>query len=362
MKFRNFLLKSFILSLFALSFVACSDDDDPNYWIPPIDSSKGAYILNQGIMGHNNSTLSYYDKETKECHADIFESANDGLFLGDTGQDILITDSKMYISVTGSGYIYVTDLQAKVIKKIESKKDGQLLSPRSFTTYGNYVYVTYFDGYLARIDKRTLEIDKQIKVGDNPEGVKISNGKLYVANSGGLNYPNNEKTVSVIDLNSFTFIKDIEVLLNPTIIESDRFGDLYVVSIGNYGTIKNTVQKINTSDDTVEVIANGTLIRMNPDGDKLYIIYSQYGASEITYKVYDVRQKKMLDGSFLDSSVTFTSNPYSLNFDPATDNIYIGVSDYVSESTMYIISPTTGKVTDQFKTGGISVSGAYFVK
>ena len=69
----------------------------------------------------------------------------------------------------------------------------------------------------------------------------VEDGFLYVVNSDGLNYNNNYvngKTVSKIDLKSFTEVKKIEVGLNPTaIVETeDKF---FVLCMGNYGMDPN---------------------------------------------------------------------------------------------------------------------------
>jgi hypothetical protein len=55
-------------------------------------------------------------------------------------------------------------------------------------------------------------------------------GKIYVANSGGLDFQdaNYDHTVSVIDLNSFEEIEQIEVGLNPYQVFADSQGDVYV--------------------------------------------------------------------------------------------------------------------------------------
>lgn len=359
----NWTIKSLCVVLLAVFFAGCSDDDDNSRGILVENAKKGCFILNSGSFQKNNSNLTFYDNETKLC-SDVFKTANSGLDLGDTGQDLLIVDDKLYIAVYESAVIYVTDITGKILKKIESKREGQTQSqsPRSLTTYGNYVYVSYYDGYVARINKNTYEIEKQIKVGNNPEEIEVSKGKLYVANSGGMNSPVYDKTVSVIDLNTFTELKRIDVLDNPTQIEVDNQGSVYVVSMGNYGDIPNTLQRIDPATDKSEVIANATLVRINNDGTKLYTIYAQYGSATNDYKVYDTVAKKMLEGSFVDKDVTFAANPFCFNINPTNGNLYIGTSDYVNTGMMYILSPTTGKVVESFNTKGYNPMGAYFVK
>jgi YVTN family beta-propeller protein len=67
---------------------------------------------------------------------------------------------------------------------------------------------------------------QRIAVGQNPEGLAVSNGKLYVANSGGLNFPDVDSTVSVIDLTTHTELLKITVGKNPGGVCVDSEGDV----------------------------------------------------------------------------------------------------------------------------------------
>lgn len=134
----------------------------------------------------------------------------------------------MYIAVYGSSIIEVTDLSGKSIKQIKSS--GDALLPRFFTANEGKVYVSLYDGYVARLDTASLEIEQKVKVGRNPEQLVVANNKLYVANSGGLDYNTPvgyDKTVSVIDLASFQETKKIEVVTNPVNLVTDSQGDVY---------------------------------------------------------------------------------------------------------------------------------------
>lgn len=363
MNYKNLLFRSMLLTLLTLCFVSCSSDDEVDYgtWTPPLSSTQGAFILNSGSQGSNNASLAFYNKETKKCNPTVFESLNNGLKLGDTAQDLIVAGDSMFIAMSGSELIYVTDMNGKLVKKIVSERAGQVQKPRAFASDDKYVYVTYFDGYVARIGRKTLELDAaQVKVGNNPENLKIANDKIYVANSGGMNYPNYDKTVSVIDIATFTKIKDIEVVLNPTKLEIDRKGNVYVISMGDYDNVPNTLQRINPNY-SVDSLGNATLMKINPTGDKLYTIYAQYGAPSVDYKIYNIYYKKYLDGSFVNNDVKFSASPFTLDFDPATSEIYIGTSDYRTNAEMYIIS-TKGELVSHFNTGGLNPAGAFFIK
>lgn len=352
----------FLISLLTLGFVSCSDNDDDFIDQPEIPSVvKGAYILNSGSGITSLANLAYYNPETKAVTYKVFENAN-GISLGNTGQDVVIYGSKMYIAVYGSATIFVTDLQGKKITAIESTKNGQKQQPRGFTSYKGKVYVTYYDGYLAKIDTTKMEIEAQVAVGRNPEYVRAANNKLYVANSGGMDYNTPlgyDKTVSVVDVTTFEETEKIPVVINPDKMEVDSEGDIYVISNGNYGDIPNTLQRIDATTHKVTNVGNATRMSINMNNDQLYFIYSQYGLDNIIYGVFDTKTEKMLTDNFITDG-TIVSKPYSLNVDPINNNVYIGTSDFKSNGDMYVFS-SEGKLISKFDTGGVNPMGAYFV-
>lgn len=366
MNLKNFLFKSAILSLLAFVFVGCSDDDEksPDYWVPPLSTTQGAYVLNNGNWDSNDASIAYYDKETGEVSAaNVFESVNDGKYLGNLGQSIFVSGENIYIAVSGSAIIYITDLNCKIKKEIVSTRAGQPQEPRAFTAYGDYVYVTYYDGYLARINKKTLELDsKQVEVGPNPEELKIANGKIYVACSGGMLSPTYHNKIAVVDLKSFTKKHDIEVEINPAKVEVDKSGNIYVISNGNYGIIKSKLQVIDTKiDEVVADLGNATYMRMSPQGDALYYINAPYGEAA-TFKKYDVKQQEVLAGSFVNEDVKFANVLSSLDIDPQTGDIYIGSYPDSAIGEMVIVSSSSGELIKRFSTGGFYPWGVCFVK
>lgn len=265
MKKRNFIYVSALCALMSFSFTSCGDDEDPIPEIPeqpdhekpepeqPVvdESFMALYFLNSGKMGSNNASLYMYDVDKEEVVPDYFLAQN-GRGLGDTAQDIVVYGDKMYITVSGENTIEVTDLHAKSIKQI--KVDQQ---PRYLAMDGGKVYISYFNGEVARLDTASLEVDATVKVGRNPEQMAVANGKLFVANSGGMDYNTEvgyDKTVSVVDLASFTETTKVEVVLNPTRIVADEQGAVYVISMGDYMAVPNTLQKIDAETLEVSVV------------------------------------------------------------------------------------------------------------
>ncbi|MDR2921490.1 MAG: hypothetical protein LBV72_19260 [Tannerella sp.] len=356
MKKKNFLWMSALCTAMICSFTSCDDDDDPKP--NPETETTGVYFLNSGKSNSNNATLDLYNPKTKELQTKIFAAKN-GEGLGDTAQDMLVYGSKMYIVVYGSNRIQVADHSGKLINYIEPKDDsGQPRSPRSLAAYNGKIYVTLFDGHVAKIDTSSIKIENLVSVGRNPEQLTVSNGKLFVCNTGGMDFPNYDKTVSVIDINSFSLVKTIEVEINPEKITVDPQGDIYVISTGNYGDIPNTLQRINPSTYEVTKIDNlvATWMSMGAN-NKLYIVSAQWG-QDTEFYVYDTANES-LAGKFITDG-TVVEKPYSISADRINGNVYIGTSDYTNTGDMYVFS-SDGKLLDKKGVSGLNPMGAYFI-
>lgn len=367
---RKFLLYGVLTSMLALGFASCSSDDDDEPWTEPVVVTEGVYILNSGSSSAKiNSTLGYYNPETKSYTKNVFDNQN-SMTIGNTGNDMVIYGSKMYILTTVSNKIYITDLKGKLLKYSDGKTDAIIspmngtepAEPRYGTAHGGKVYISTKAGFIARIDTTSMAIDKTVKVGPNPEQMTVVNNKLYVTNSG----YGSGNTVSVVDLSTFTELKKIDVALNPTPIISDKQGNIYIVSWGNYTTIKSSLQKLDTKTDKVTEIGSGiaSKIILNKDENKLLIINEVYDESwnqSRSFAYYDLNTNKLTEEPFvtIPSNVDL-SNMFSLSVDPVNGDIYIGTSNYSTNGDMHVFS-ADGTYKDKFDTGGINPVGAYFV-
>lgn len=314
---------------------------------------EGAYVLNAGKNESNNAVLGFYSTASKK-YQEIFEAANAGVKLGDTGNDMLVYGSKMYIAVSESKVVFVTDLNGKLINEHKLEKDPVKDKPRHLTAADGFVYASFFNGYVAKIDTLSnTSIVGEVEVGRYPEQLKATNGKLYVANSGGLDYNNEkgyDKTVSVIDLKTFKEEKKIEVVINPEQIQVDKDGNVYVLSKGNYGDVLNTLQKIDAKTQEVTKITEATYIAVNEDLSKMYAVYNQYDENWQTTSVfftYDFAAGKIDNKSFITDG-TKIDKFFSLSVNPVNGDIYITTSDYTSSGDVLIFSKD-GKLQNKFK-------------
>lgn len=299
-------------------FHSCKKDDRPETDRDlPKAERKGIYVLCEGLFNANNTSLTYYNYDDKKLITDQFSSVN-GRGLGDTGNDIKIYGSKMYIVVNVSSTLEIVDPQTGAsIKKLDLKENNVGRQPRYITFNSNKAYISNFDGTVAVLDTASMEIEQYIKVGRNPEQMAISNGKLYVANSGGLDYPNYDNTVSVIDLNTLKETKKITVVENPRGVVADQYGDVYVLSTGNYSTVKSSMATIDSKTDQVKTAVDFSGGSMVISGDYAYIT-----ASGGKLKVFNVKTEQLEKENFITDETKITS-PYGVAVDELTGEVFV---------------------------------------
>lgn len=349
---KKLLLQGALLSLFTFAFVSCESDDNNEPWVEPEVTTTGVYILNSGT--NNDATLSYYDIATNTLTSDVFFNKNNQK-LGNQAQDMLVYGSKIYISVTNSNKIFVTDRSAKLLQTISPVNNGEDMKPRYLKAYGGKIYASAYSGHVLKIDTTTMAYDK-VKVGLFPEQMTISDGKLYVANSGW----GNDNTVSVVNLATFTETIKIKVTVNPDAVTSDKYGNIYVLSQGDYNTIKPTLQKINPTTTAVTIIGTDVATQMKINGDKLYLLYLDYvNPAKLSY--YDIATGAFVQSSFVTPpSETALKNAYSISIEPVNGDIYITTASYAEKGGVYVFS-ADGKYKTNFSSEGYYPMGAFFL-
>jgi len=353
----------YILSalFFLLAASACRKDKsfipEEQEQLPPqaVTEIKGFYLLNEANMGSNKASVDYYDFATGVYRRNIYNEANPEvtLGLGDVGNDIKIYGSKLYVVVNMSNKV-------EVLNASSAKKIGQIDIPncRYITFYKNKAFVTAYDGYVSVIDTATLKQEKQITVGKQPEEMTVVGQKLYVANSGGYNYPNYERTVSVIDLNTLTELKRIDVAINLHRLKADQYGDLYVTSRGDYYDIPSNLYVIDTEKDVVKKTFNlaASNIAILNDVAYLYSVEWNYtsGSNKISYAKINVKDETILTTKFItDGTDQSISIPYGIAINPTNEDVYVtDAKDYVSPGTLYCFDKT-GKKKFSVTTGDI---------
>ena len=359
---KQFKLNNLFFALaIATVFSSCSKDNSIS---PELrEDGPGLFILSEGLFNANNSSLTYYNVGANVTVADKF-SVRNGRGLGDTGNDIGVYGSKMYIVVNASNTVEVVDSRSAIsLKQIPFVNGATGRQPRYIVFDKNKAYVSSYDGTVAVIDTTSLAIEKYITVGRNPERMAIANGKLYVANSGGLDYPNYDNTVSVVDLNSLTESKKITVTANPRGVYADQYGDVYILSSGDYASVLPAMAIIDSKTDAVtKAIANFSAAGMSINGDNAYITGSVYDTdfNAVPFvKVFNVKTEIVTNEQFI-TDQTVIANPYGVNVNPATGDVFVtDAKDYKTNGTVFCFG--SNGVKKYSLTTGINPNTVVFV-
>lgn len=333
---------------------------------------EGFFLVNEGNMGSNKCTIDHFDARTGGYQRNIFPERNPGVVkeLGDVGNDIAIHDDRLYVVVNCSNLVEVMNVHT-------AEHIGSVTIPncRYIVFDGDRAYVSSYagpvqidpearPGKVVEIDTRTLTITREVVVGYQPEEMVITGGRLYVANSGGYRYPNYDRTISVVDLESFEVVNTIDVAINLHRMELDRFGRIYVSSRGDYYGTGSDIYVVDVATEQVIGRLGLAASEMCIDDDRLYVISTEWSytsnSNEISYAVYDTAEERIVSRSFItDGTEKQIALPYGLAVNPETKEIYVcDATNYVTPGYLYCFSPG-GELKWRVRTGDIPAHIAF---
>lgn len=348
-----------------------TDLDDPSQ-----NGFSGFYLLNEGNMGSNKSTLDYFDFTTGKYQRNIYAAINPTVpkEMGDVGNDIAIYGNRLYAVINASNKVEVMDAStAKRIGQIEIPNCRYIKFDKGFayiTSYAGPIEInpSYAQkGYVAKVDTATLAIIDKCIVGFQPDCLEITDGRIYVANSGGYmgagNTDKYERTVSVIDMASFKEEKRIDVAYNLHHIKADKRGNLWVTSRGDYKQLPSRLYFIDKAQQKVTDTLPIAVSNYYLDGDSLYVYSTEWSyitySNVITYGIVNTRTHEIVTRSFItDGTDQEIEIPYGIMVHPVTKDIYVtDAGNYVSPGILYCFTKE-GKKKWSVRTGDIP---AHFV-
>jgi DNA-binding beta-propeller fold protein YncE len=341
---------------------------------PEYSDLQGFYLLNEGNMGSNKSTLDYYDFSTGVYTRNIYGNANPDVpkELGDVGNDLAIYGNRLYAVINCSNKVEIMDAS-------NARRIGQVDIPncRFIRFHEGYAYVTSYAGpveikpdyeqlgYVAKIDTATLQIVDKCIVGFQPDGLEIAGNKIYVANSGGYMAPNYENTISVIDIDSFTEETRIPIAINLQYIKGDKHGRLWISSRGDYYDVPARLYCYDTRKSRIEAQFDIPISAMALQGDSLYIVSSAWSyqsmANEASTAIIDTEQLKQVSSSIItDGTQEEIKVPYSIAVNPLSGMIYItDARNYVNPGYLYCYD-NNGVFQWKVRTGDIPAHIAFW--
>ena len=385
----HFYLFTFLL-FYLFTFLSSCRDDVMVVPMEDIDTGGrtvqsaivGMYLLNEGNMGSNKSTLDYLDlsgsDSTVHYYRNIYSERNPStvMSLGDVGNDVQIYGSRLWLVINCSNKV-------EVARAEDAVRIGKVNIPncRYVTFSGGYAYVSSYVGAVSavgnsplgsvyQVDTLTLQKIDSCAVGYQPEEMAVVDGRLYVANSGGyqgMTGQGYESTVSVVDIATMREVSKIEVAPNLHHLKADRYDQLWVTSRGNYIDQESRISWLDKGADG-EMRVGGTIDQPVSDlcivGDSLYFYGSQWSevtmTNTVTYGIINVRTHQVVSTSLSDApEVKKIRMPYGIIVNPIHRDFYLmDAKNYVSSGELLHFLPD-GTFDWKVKTGDIPAHAAW---
>ena len=250
------------------------DDDDPTL------VTNGVVVANSGVFGGDGGPLTVYDPVDATA-------ANTPVTVGFI-HSITIQDDQLYVvdnAGTASGRITLYDTGTfQTVGQLQNTR-----APRSIAFDESTAYVTNltFGANFTPVESTVSVFDltqsgsdalvDSIDVGISPEGIVVTNGKAFVANSGGT-------TLSIIDTATDAVTTTLDLgCVGPNEVFVDGENEVVVVCQGNGGTPAEVVFVDPSTEnvrerlvlDTAAGSANGTQSAFYSDAaEELYVLES----------------------------------------------------------------------------------------
>lgn len=345
MKFRSLFLSALCGLAVSTAFTSCSDDDpyDPyEYGSKVALPEHRGLVLNEGSYQLNNASLSFFDAvedTTTKATNDLYFIQNKKQ-LGDTGQDVIVEDNNIYVSVYGSSY--VVKLNKAGVEQARREFGSDLGQPRYMAECDGFIYVTTYGGFVVKLNANDLSVVSKVKVGPAAERIDEEDGILYVACGNTLDYTS-DKRMFIIDTKNFTdaAVKSIEVMDNTQLVCAT---DKYVFIQGYGADWTNTPFwvydiKSGKAEDTG---LYATYAIATNDDNKAFAVYSMTDWTTYetvnTYFVYDAATKTKTDVTSKITSVVSdlaSASIYALS-EGENGSFYIATTQYsAGNGTVY---------------------------
>lgn len=343
----------------AFTFTSCSEDEWNAFGNGKVEmpNSSRAFILNEGSFKGNNSNIIYFDWATGKINDnDLFVQQN-GVKLGDTGNDIEVYGNDLLVAVNVSNYVALLDGYGVEKSRISFEQYKNLGQVRNLTTIGNRVYAVSYGGYVStlRVDGDKLVYEDSLKVGERPEDIIAVKGKLYVLLQGAYN---NDNRMAVIEAGSKA-IKYVTISTNPTkFIAFDNkiiichYDASYNSKWGYYDLAKE--EYVDVDGDAVALAnANGKLL-IGTSLTSNYVVY----ASDLTIYNFATNKSETFFKNIPDALKN--SCIYSISVNPYDNRIYVATSNFDANGIIYVFDGE-GNYERSFSAYGINPHAIVFM-
>jgi hypothetical protein len=358
----------YFLILILLLPVSCREDElvvPTEYELLPMEINPdshpaGMYVLNEGVMGQNKSSLDFVDFRNAYYVRNLYAERNPTVImqLGDVGNDIQIYGSKLYTVINCSHKVEVMEAATgNRIGQVDIPNCRYIRFSRGNAYVSSYVGPVAIDlnaplGAVYRVDTASLQVTGKVTVGYQPDELEIMGEYIYVANSGGYRYDkkrdeyNYDYTVSVVEMYAMKQVQKIPVAINLHRIRKDNYGKLWVSSRGNYKNIpsrlfvldrKNPNSREMVVTDSLDIPCSNICIQ----GDSLYFYSTEFSVAiekpVVSYGIVNVKTKKLVTNHFItDGTEKNITVPYGIQINQVNGDIYVtDAKNYISSGVVH---------------------------
>lgn len=325
------------------------------------DSSGGVFVLCEGLLGHDNSSLLRYKSETGSLTENFFKSANKGQYFGDTANDIVLKGDTAYVVVSTPGIIEIFNITSGNsmgrIKLPEGSTPRYISIINDSTAYVSNLY----DNSVTKFNPDNFKILKdRIETGPNPEEIVHYGNYLFIANSslGAFNKDApKSRTVAVLDINTDQIVEYIKSGPNTSELELNEANNkLYAGYYNTYhqDSLGGIIEyDLSSFEQTAHWRLHPYNLELSPDGSELYFFDQPpkgftserwKGLCKIDLSSKNQEIQKLIDN---DNEHEYW---YSIGISPVKGSVWIGnAKNYQTEGE--ILEYKNGSLINKFKTG-----------
>jgi len=333
------------LIVFSFMIISCSDDDKNVE--EKGDYADGFFITNEGPFNNGSGSITHVSEDGIITQK-VYQKVNNEL-LGNIVQSMSMYKDKAYIVVNNSNKVVVVDRYT--MKKISTIEGEGVYFPRHMVASNDRGYLSNWgdpvnssDDFISVIDLNKDEVIEIIPVGEGPENMAISQGKLFINLEGG--YSQN-KYVLAFSLNNLESVGMIEVADVPNSILKDDQDNIWVLCGGKPAWTGSE--------------SNGSLYRIDPsDLSQVKIDFPDSEHPDLL-TLTNGNLYFNLDGKVLKINANKISDPieivqgiegYFYSMNALNGNLYLtDAKDYQSEGELKIFNAITGVELEKVVTG-----------
>lgn len=293
-------------------------------------------VMNEGVYNYTTMqqdvpvTIGAYNPSSKTYH--IFDTIQGSRF----STEVLVENGVIYAAADNKINMYdANNYQLLHTASVPGVRAMAIWNNHLLVSRGEYLvnYNAYFQVY----DKNTLAFIYELPVGSGPnyasDKIVVKGDSAYVAVNNGFDWGNYKGLIGVVNLNGQSYAREITLADSATNPENLMLAGNQLLTVNNNDFSKSSVSVLNPnvgSNSTKLVVNNAgcatsalSVINGNP-----YVLFQAFGDNQLGK--FDVNNNQVA------APVMINKGIYGIAVNPINNEIYTGVTDFVSFGKVYI--------------------------